>query len=242
MAGLARGANGARKVIVALLGAESTGKSALAQAMAQQLQAQGQDAVAVGEYLREWCSLHRRTPRRDEQAHIAATQHQRILAASLQHELVLADTTALMTALYSEWLFADLSLYPLALQQHRSCDVTLLTGLDLPWQADGMQRDGAHVRAPVDALLRQRLDEASMSYRVVYGQGAGRLQNAMDYIAAHAYSKRPTGQNVSKNWVWVCDKCSDPACEHKLFGQLTSAPSSVATEPWSAPADGLKAG
>jgi nicotinamide riboside kinase len=229
-------------MIIALLGAESTGKSALAQAMAQQLQALGQDAVAVDEYLREWCSLHQRTPRRDEQAQIAATQQQRIQAASLQHSLVVADTTALMTAVYSEFMFSDLSLYPLALQQQRSCDVTVLTGLDLPWQADGMQRDGAHVRAPVDALLRQRLDAAAIGYRVVYGHGVARLQNAIDYIAAYAHITRPESQNASKKWVWMCDKCSDPDCEHKLFGKLTAAPTSPATAPSSAPADGPASG
>jgi nicotinamide riboside kinase len=218
-------------MIIALLGAESTGKSALAQALAQQLQTQGQDAVAVGEYLREWCTLHQRTPRVDEQAHIAATQQQRIQAAAAQHNVVIADTTALMTALYSEYVFGDLSLYPLALQQQRTCDITLLCGLDIPWQADGIQRDGAHVRAPVDALLRQRLDEATISYRVVYGQGEQRLRNAIDCIAAYASIYWPEGSKPAKKWVWVCDKCSDPDCEHKLFSQLTAPSSAPADDP-----------
>jgi nicotinamide riboside kinase len=221
-------------MIIALLGAESTGKSKLAHALAQALQSQGKDAVAVGEYLREWCALHQRTPRVDEQAHIAATQQQRITAAAAQHRVVIADTTALMTALYSEFVFGDLSLYPLALQQHRRCDMTLLSGLDLPWQADGIQRDGAHVRPPVDALLRQRLDEAAITYRVVYGKGAQRLHNAMDCIAAHASIDGPTGSKSANKWVWVCDKCSDPDCEHRLFSQLTA--------PSSAPAGGPVAG
>jgi nicotinamide riboside kinase len=221
-------------MIIALLGAESTGKSALAQALAQQLQAQGQDAVAVGEYLREWCALHQRTPHLNEQAHIAATQQQRIEAAAAQHSVVIADTTSLMTALYSEYVFGDLSLYPLALQQQRTCHITLISGLDIPWQADGIQRDGAHVRPPVDALLRKRLDEAAIAYRVVYGQGAQRLQNALDCIAAYALPTGTTAINTSKKWVWVCDKCSDPDCEHKLFSQLASSP----TAPLSAPEDG----
>jgi nicotinamide riboside kinase len=221
-------------MIIALLGAESTGKSALAHALAQALQAQGKDAVVVDEYLREWCALHQRTPRMDEQVHIAATQQQRIEAAAAQHSVVIADTTALMTALYSEYVFGDLSLYPLALQQQRAFDLTLLTGLDLPWLPDGIQRDGAHVRAPVDALLRQRLDDAAMGYRVVYGQGAQRLRNAMDCIAAYANIDWATGQKPTQKWVWICEKCSDPDCEHKLFSQLTA--------PSSAPADGPRAG
>jgi nicotinamide riboside kinase len=218
-------------MIIALLGAESTGKSALAHALAQTLQAQGKDAVVVDEYLREWCALHQRTPRVDEQVHIAATQQQRIEAAAARHSIVLADTTALMTALYSEYVFGDLSLYPLALAQQRACAITLLTGLDLPWLPDGIQRDGAHVRPPVDALLRQRLDGAAMGYRVVYGQGAQRILNAMDCIAANANIDWAAAQKPPQKWVWVCDKCSDPDCEHKLFSQLTAPSLAPAADP-----------
>lgn len=39
-------------------------------------------------------------------------------------------------------------------------DVTLLTATDLPWQADGAQPDGPHVRAPVDALVRAALQRS----------------------------------------------------------------------------------
>jgi nicotinamide riboside kinase len=208
-------------VIIALLGAESTGKSALAHALAQHLQSVGMDAVAVDEYLREWCEQHQRTPHVHEQGHIAAVQTQRIAAAAAQHRVVVADTTAVMTAVYSEYVFADTSLYAQALAAQQRADMTLLTGLDMPWQADGIQRDGAHARGPVDALLRTRLQDAQIGYQVVYGLGEQRLKNAMHCIAAPAIFQRATGQNTSKKWTWVCDKCSDPVCEHRLFSQLT---------------------
>jgi nicotinamide riboside kinase len=207
-------------VIIALLGAESTGKSALAHALAQHLQSVGTDAVAVDEYLREWCEQHQRTPHIHEQEHIAATQTQRIAAAAAQHRVVVADTTAVMTAVYSDYVFADTSLYAHALAAQQRIDITLLTGLDMPWQADGIQRDGAHARGPVDALLRRHLSEAQIAYQVVYGLGEQRLQNAMHCIAAPAIFQGATGKNTSKKWAWVCDKCSDPVCEHRLFSQL----------------------
>ena len=210
-------------MIIALLGAESTGKSALAHALARQLQSVGTDAVAVDEYLREWCEQHQRTPHLHEQAHIAGTQTQRIAAAAAQHRVVVADTTAVMTAVYSEYVFADTSLYAQALAAQQSVDITLLTGLDMPWQADGIQRDGAHARGPVDALLRTRLQDAQIGYQVVYGVGEQRLQNAMHCIAALAIFQRAAGQNTPEKRTWVCDKCSDPVCEHRLFSQLTQA-------------------
>ena len=170
-------------MIITLLGAESTGKSDLAQALTQHLQSRGKDAVTVDEYLREWCDAHGRTPLQHEQAHIAATQQHRISTAAQQHAIVVADTTALMTAVYSDYMFADTSLYAQATLQQRSADITLVTGLDMPWQPDGIQRDGAHARVPVDALLRNSLMDAKINFQVVYGLGEQRLRNAINCIA-----------------------------------------------------------
>jgi nicotinamide riboside kinase len=221
-------------MIIALLGAESTGKSDLSQALAQYLQKIDTDAVAVPEYLREWCAAQQRTPQPHEQLHIAAQQQQRIQAAAAQHSVVIADTTALMTAVYSEYVFADLSLYPQALEQQREFDVTLVSGLDMPWVADGIQREGDYVRGPVDAMLRRSLDEAHIDYQVVYGLGEQRLHNAINCIAARANIHWASGSKPEKKWAWVCDKCSDPDCEHQLFRRLT-APSS---DPVAGPAAG----
>jgi nicotinamide riboside kinase len=171
-------------MIITLLGAESTGKSDLARALTNHLQLSGKDAVTVDEYLREWCHMHGRTPLQHEQAHIAATQQQRISRAALQHTIVVADTTSLMTAVYSEYVFADRSLYPQATAQQRSADITLVMALDIPWLPDGIQRDGPHARAPVDALLRKALMDAKISYHAVYGLGEQRLRNAINCIAS----------------------------------------------------------
>ena len=199
---------------VALLGAESTGKTALAAGIAAHWRAQGQPVHAVGEYLREWCDREGRTPRPHEQMGIAQEQARRALQAPPDHWLV-ADTTPLMIAIYSDMLFDDPSLYDFALQHQRHYDLTLVTGLDLPWVADGLQRDGPHVREPVDARLRAALARAGVAYRVIYGTGEQRLKQALAAIDGNAARSHLTG-----TWRWGCDKCSDPECEHRLFSGL----------------------
>ncbi|CAN5478803.1 hypothetical protein BH11PSE7_BH11PSE7_00570 [soil metagenome] len=199
---------------IALLGAESTGKTRLAQDLAAHLQAQGRSVAIVPEVLREWCDQQGRTPRQDEQFAIAQEQARRVDAA--RADIVIADTTPLMIAIYSDMLFADTSLYDFALAHQRSYDLTLVTGLDLPWVADGLQRDGPHVREPVDALLRAALARAGVPYKVVYGAGPQRLENALTAMAA---SGAVRSQEAS-TWAWSCDKCSDPDCEHRLFTGL----------------------
>ena len=176
----------ARNCVIAIVGAESTGKTTLAQQLAARLADEGRDTIVVAEYLREWCDDRRRTPRAHEQAAIAREQTSRIDAAARAHEVVVADTTALMTAIYSELLFADQSLYVEALAAQRRCDLTLVTALDLPWHADGHQRDGEHVREPVDALLRSSLTRARVGYSVVGGKGEQRVEAAMPRSAGGA--------------------------------------------------------
>lgn len=167
-------------LIVALLGAESTGKSTLARALAETLVGQGHDAVLVPEYLREFCEYAGRTPLPGEQGHIAHEQTRRIFTAASGHAIVLADTTALMTAVYSEQVFGDTSLYVDALPAHRRCHLTLVCGLDLPWQPDGSQmRDGPQARAPVDACIRAILLRSDIPFSVVLGAGPSRLQAAL---------------------------------------------------------------
>ena len=162
---------------VALLGAESTGKSTLAGQLAQALRECGHAALVVGEYLREWCDREGRTPRPEEQLAIAQEQERRVDATAAAGGIVLADTTSLMVAIYSAMLFDDPSLHPFALERLRAYDLVLVTGLDLPWVADGLQRDGPHVREPVDALLRQALAGGGIPYRVVYGTGDSRCKS-----------------------------------------------------------------
>ena len=208
--------------VIALLGAESTGKTELAKALAGALEARGTPCTLVTEYLREWCEREGRVPRPDEQLAIAAKQVRRIATAALQGD-VIADTTSLMTAIYSDLLFGDASLYPQALATQRTYAVALVTALDVPWVADGLQRDGPHVREPVDALLRSALARGNVTYSVVYGTGEQRLTNALTAIDAllHRVPTTPDRpEPTSESHFWHCDRCSDPACERRLFSDL----------------------
>ena len=211
---------------IAIVGAESTGKTTLALELREALaEGTGLRVAGVDEWLRRWCEQQCRTPAPDEQRSIAEEQQRRIEAAAAVHDIVVCDTTPLMTAVYSRWCFGDTSLDADAVRWHRRMDSTLLMALDLPWVPDGLQRDGPYVREPVDARPRAALARANVPYRVVYGEGDGRLAQALlaiNSVAAHAEAVRVTGSFASdkRPWRWACDKCSDPDCEHRLFTGL----------------------
>lgn len=211
---------------IAILGAESTGKSELVIQLENHFQAQGKSLQRIPEYLRTWCDLKKRTPHKEEQLAIATEQIRQINSARFYEcngDILIADTTALTVAVYSDLLFNDTSLYDVALANQRTFDATLLMGLDLPWVADGIQRDGAHLREPVDAALRVALIHGSIPFQVVYGAGEARLEHALRCLKTTAELKaddQALDEKPQKLRNWVCERCSDPVCEHRLFRDL----------------------
>ncbi len=171
---------------VAIVGAESTGKTTLAAALAARLALDPSRRVAwVPEVLREWCAHTGRTPLAHEQASILRAQHERLQAAAELHDTVVCDTTALMTAVYSRLVFGDRSLDERAVALHRGMTVTLLTALDLPWVADGHQRDGPQVREPVDQALRELMGAHGIGFAVIGGTGTARVDNALAAVTPY---------------------------------------------------------
>lgn len=204
--------------VIAILGAESTGKTTLALALGQALRDQGHDCAVIPETLREWCDHRGRTPRREEQAGIARAHGARIDDAAAAHALVVADTTALQIAVYSEQVFCDRSLYDQALKWQRGVRLSLLTALDLPWRPDGLQRDGPHVREPVDGLLRQALHAGGIEYAVIAGTGPQRLAHALAAVERRLGTVEVATD--AARWHWPCERCGDAGCERHLLPRV----------------------
>lgn len=168
---------------IALLGAECTGKTTLAQALVARLARDTSLRVTwVPEHLRDWCDAHGRTPLAHEQAAIAHAQHAHIEAAAAAHDVVVCDTTALMTAVYSHQVFGDTSLDAGAVALHNAIALTLVTLPDLPWVADRHQRAGAGVQAPVHARLCELLASHGIAHTLVGGRGEARVAQALGAV------------------------------------------------------------
>ncbi len=210
---------------IAIVGAESTGKTTLAAALAERLRTARIGRVAwVPEVLREWCEASGRTPQAHEQGAILRAQHERIAEAAATHDWVVCDTTALMTAVYSTLIFGDESLQARAAELHaRTASITLLTALDVPWVPDGHQRDGPQVREPVDRLLRALMQRHRVGYSVVGGRGEARVQHAFDAVRPQLAGPAPatglfTGlqAGAAARRRWACE-CCVPDAEQALL-------------------------
>ena len=229
---------------VALLGAECSGKTTLAQQLVDGLRAAQVGPVALAsESLRGWCLAHGRTPQAPEQAHIAQLQTQAMADAQQQagpNGWVVADTTPLQTAAYSHAYFADDALdAPAAAHHGQHVQLTLLMGLDLPWQADGFLRDGPALQTRTDQHLRHVLHMHRLPHQVVYGTGPAREATAWLALATHpgVQTAHQTAFNTiaetlmnqsgrpAKNpqLMPLCEHCDNAECEHRLFTRLTAA-------------------
>jgi nicotinamide riboside kinase len=133
-----------------------------------------------------------------------------------QLDVLIADTPPLMTALDSDSMWNDRPIDELALTHQHSYDLTLLTGLDLPWSGDSQQEQH---RLQMDARLRAALQQAGIAYGVVYGSGPQRLHNALRFLSPQ--------DTPPARWRGVCEQCSDPDCELRLFTALRNSPAAA---------------
>lgn len=174
-----QGGDGARRCLrVAILGAESSGKSTLAAALAARYQ-----TLWVPEYLREFVDARQRVPLSEDQFGIARVQAEREDAAAAQvtargATYLFCDTTPLMTAVYSGFYFGGADAPLAALVAGRHYDATLVTAPDGPWEADGLQRESAAVRQAVHQLLLAELAARAIPFLLVEGALAPRLAQA----------------------------------------------------------------
>lgn len=164
---------------ICLIGAECTGKTTLAQALAAHF-----GGLWVPEHLRTFCELNGRTPSADEQAAVMRAQfeqEEQVAALALQTgaAYVFCDSAPLLTAIYSDFYFADRSLFDCAHALHARYALTLVLQADLPWQPDGLQRDGEAVRAAIQTRVQHALQALHVPHIEIEGMGDARLQAAI---------------------------------------------------------------
>jgi nicotinamide riboside kinase len=170
--------------LICLIGAECTGKTTLAKALAAHL-----GGLWVPEYLRSFTDLHGRTPDRHEQSAVLQEQVS-MEAAALETARrqscawVFCDTAPLLTAVYSNHVWGDKSLYPQANLLHARYALTLLLEPDIPWVADGLQRDGLAERAAIHARIEDALIQGHWPHVRIAGSLANRMLAAESHVRA----------------------------------------------------------
>ena len=194
---------------VAIVGAPGTGKSWLTHALTQVLRARGdtvhQEALSVA------------APTRPDPLHSGKTW-------------LISDNPPLESAMPHAAPAARMPPERMPLHTAVHCgghDLALVMGLDLPLGETGASGVDALVRARIDTDLRQTLLDAGQDFRVIYGQGLTRLNQALIALGLPAQDEVTWPERTSLQFAlnagrtpWSCEKSSDPDCEHRLFSRL----------------------
>jgi NadR type nicotinamide-nucleotide adenylyltransferase len=164
---------------VAILGAESSGKSTLAAALAIRY-----DTVWVPEYLREFVETQGRVPFEHDQFGIARLQLEHEAAAvKFARGFLFCDTTPFMTAVYSQVYWGRVDPQLAALDAAHDYALTLVTAPDGPWIPDGLQRESAAVRLAVHQAVIDKLEQRAIPYTLVSGSLEQRVAEAGQALA-----------------------------------------------------------
>ena len=169
-----------------LHGPESTGKTVLAQGLSDWLGG----AEIVAEYGREWCEANGTYTSMADLVTIA-TEHERRIDAAIAHAgakvgqngtaWVVLDTDAVMTAVWAEMLHGGQDPYFENLKHE--ADFYLVPDIDLPWVDDGIRYFGQpDIRRRFMDMAVGALEKRGLPYATVRGQGAARLESAIEAI------------------------------------------------------------
>jgi len=164
---------------VCLVGAESTGTTTLAKALAEYYQ-----TVWVPEYGRLYTEAKLSTGRltwRPEEFIFIAEQQNRLEDQLTRwcNKLLICDTDALATCLWQERYLGHISPEVEALTGDRKYDLYFLTDVDIPFVQDGT-RDGEQIRHAMHRRFEEELRKRNKQYLVLSDKLDVRLKKAIE--------------------------------------------------------------
>jgi NadR type nicotinamide-nucleotide adenylyltransferase len=162
---------------VALIGAESTGKTTLARSLAEDY-----GVPWAPEYARAY--LDRKGPplTSADVEPIARGQMAGEDKARQGHGLVILDTDLVSTLVYARYYYGSCPKWIENAARERRAHLYLLLHPDVPWVEDGPQRDRPHDREELHDRFRARLEEISARVVEVRGPWALRTRTAHEAI------------------------------------------------------------
>jgi NadR type nicotinamide-nucleotide adenylyltransferase len=165
---------------IAILGAESTGKTTLARSLALRFH-----TVWVPEYAREYVSMHTGDYTADDIIRIAEHQVKEEDQLALQaNRFLFTDTEFIIAKVWCEDVFSSSPEWLNAQVKEHRYDLYLLTSNDLPWVADPV-RINPQRRDYFFNMYKRELEENKLTYEIISGRYEARLLNAINAVKKH---------------------------------------------------------
>lgn len=162
---------------IAITGPESTGKSLLAEQLAEHYA-----TVWVPEYARIHLLKIDRPYHYDDILEIAQKQKaSEDIFHALANRILFSDTELLVTKIWCEVKYKRCHPWILDALEKQDYDLYLLANIDLPWQYDPL-REHPDQRQFLFDYYKNELEKYAFNYRIVSGRDEQRLKNAIAIV------------------------------------------------------------
>jgi NadR type nicotinamide-nucleotide adenylyltransferase len=167
---------------VAILGAESTGKTTLAKQLADHY-----ESIFVPEFAREFIENLNRPYTLDDIVAIAK-QHQQNEqeAMRIANKILFTDTELIIAKVWCEEKFKSVPDYISEQLQAQKYDLYILTANDIPWENDPV-RENPDKRDYLFKLYEKELKEMKANYKIIDGTAETRYLNAIQAMVASGF-------------------------------------------------------
>lgn len=165
---------------IAITGPESTGKSAMAIALADHLK-----TIYVPEMAREYLEQKEGAYDETDLLKIAVLQcTAEDSAAQSKPPFLICDTDMLVMHIWSKVKYGRIHPFIVDQQRRRNYELTLLMDIDLPWEEDPL-REHPYEREVLFKHYHDSLKKSGRTFEIVSGTGEHRLQNALEALRKH---------------------------------------------------------
>jgi len=176
------GESGNKITRIVLTGPECTGKSTLAAELATHY-----NTVYIPEYAREYISGLSRPYTLNDVQHIAEIQIRQkeefsALDSVRASGILFMDTYLIITKVWFELVYHQCPGWITSELARNDIDLYLLCNTDIPWVPDPVRENGGSKREYLLKLYKKELINYACNYRIVYGTGMARLQNAISHV------------------------------------------------------------
>ena len=143
---------------------------------------------------------------------------------STEADISIDDTAPLMAALLGGVQYNASRQLELALAHRKTYDLTLVCG----WEPASTGSSAIHAETTAceatDKRLREALSTNQIAFAVLYGSLSNRVDTAFRIILSKTQCiPQKNAMDERRVWQPSCEKCSDPACEQRIFTRLLAS-------------------
>jgi len=164
--------------IVVITGAESTGKSTIANALSTHF-----SASLIPEYAREYIENLEREYTYEDVEFIAQKQIQELnKILTSEQPLIILDTWLLITKVWFEVVYNKIPDWLDSKIRSTNIDLFIVCDIDLPWVADSVRENGGTNRELLHNKYLEEIEKYKFDYGLVRGKDEVRINNAIKFI------------------------------------------------------------